>query len=39
MYGAAKIASWKAARRAVFDNDAALMKTFETDAMDHAGLA
>jgi hypothetical protein len=39
MYGAAKIASWKAARRAVFGNDATLMKTFETDAMVRAGLA
>ena len=39
MYGAARIASWKAARRAVFGNDAALMKTFETDAMVGAGLA
>ena len=39
MYGAAKIASWKAARRTVFGNDATLMKTFETDAMARAGLA
>jgi FAD/FMN-containing dehydrogenase len=39
MYGAARIASWKAARRAVFGDDAALMKTFETDAMVQAGLA
>ena len=39
MYGAGKIASWKAARRAVFGNDAALMKMFETDAMVRAGLA
>ena len=39
MYGAAKIASWKAARRAVFGNDATLMKMFETDAMVRAGLA
>jgi hypothetical protein len=39
MYGAAKIASWKAARRAVFGNDATLMKLFETDAMVRAGLA
>ena len=39
MYGAAKIASWKAARQAVFRNDAALMKLFETDAMLQAGLA
>ncbi|MDQ3648301.1 MAG: FAD-binding protein [Actinomycetota bacterium] len=38
MYGA-KIASWKAARRAVFGNDATLMKMFETDAMVRAGLA
>jgi len=39
MYGATRIASWKAARRAVFGNDAALMKMFETDAMVRAGLA
>lgn len=39
MYGPAKIASWKAARKAVFGNDATLMKTFETDAMVEAGLA
>ena len=39
MYGAARIASWKAARRAVFGDDAALMQTFETDAMVSAGLA
>ncbi len=39
MYGAAKIASWKAARRAVFAGDATLMKMFETDAMVRAGLA
>jgi len=39
MYGAAKIASWKAARRAVFGDDATLMKMFETDAMVRAGLS
>jgi FAD/FMN-containing dehydrogenase len=39
MYGAAKIASWKAARRTVFGNDEALMKMFESDAMVRAGLA
>jgi hypothetical protein len=39
MYGPAKIASWKKARRAVFDNDTALMELFETDAMGRAGLA
>ena len=39
MYGAAKIESWKAARRAVFGNDATLMQMFETDAMVRAGLA
>ncbi len=39
MYGAQKIASWKAARRAVFGNDQNLMKLFETDAMVEAGLA
>ncbi len=39
MYGATKIASWKAARRAVFGNDQILMQLFETDAMIEAGLA
>jgi hypothetical protein len=39
MYGAAKIESWKAARREVFGNDATLMKMFESDAMVRAGLA
>jgi FAD/FMN-containing dehydrogenase len=39
MYGAGKIASWKAARQAVFGNDASLMKIFETGAMAEAGLA
>ena len=39
MYGATKIASWKAARRAVFGNDQSLMQLFETDAMIEAGLA
>ena len=39
MYGAAKIASWKAARQAVFGNDTTLMKLFETDAMVRAGLS
>ena len=39
MYGAQKIASWKAARRAVFGNDQNLMKLFETDSMVEAGLA
>ena len=39
MYGATKIASWKAARQEVFGNDATLMKLFETDAMAEAGLS
>jgi hypothetical protein len=39
MYGATKIASWKAARRVVFRNDQTLMKLFETDTMIEAGLA
>ena len=39
MYGAAKIASWKAARRVVFGNDATLMKVFDTDVLVDAGLA
>jgi FAD/FMN-containing dehydrogenase len=38
MYGAERIASWKAARRAVFGGDATLMQMFETDAMARAGL-
>src|SRR5262249_34067250 len=33
MYGNAKIESWKAARRKVFNNDQRLMKLFDTDAM------
>ena len=39
MYGAERIASWKAARRKVFGDDATLMRTFETGAMVEAGLA
>ncbi|MEO6063755.1 MAG: FAD-binding protein [Thermoflexales bacterium] len=39
MYGDARINSWKAARSAVFDGDAKLMKVFETDVMVEAGLA
>jgi FAD binding domain len=39
MYGAEKVASWKAARRAVFGDDATLMRLFEHDAMVLAGLA
>jgi FAD/FMN-containing dehydrogenase len=39
MYGPAKVASWRAARRAVFGDDATLMRLFETDAMVRAGLA
>ena len=39
MYGEERIASWKAARRAVFGGDAALMGMFETDAMVRAGLS
>jgi FAD binding domain len=38
-YGPDRIASWKAARRAVFGNDASLMKLFESDALIDAGLA
>jgi FAD/FMN-containing dehydrogenase len=38
MYGEERIASWKAARRAVFGDDPALMRCFETDAMLRAGL-
>lgn len=39
MYGASKVASWKAARQVVFGNDPTLMTLFETDAMVEAGLA
>jgi hypothetical protein len=39
MYGAARIASWKAARQAVFNGDSTLMKMFESRAMTRAGLA
>jgi FAD/FMN-containing dehydrogenase len=39
MYSSEKVESWKAARRAVFGEDATLMKMFETDAMVSAGLA
>ena len=39
MYGAKRVASWKAARRSVFGGDETLMKMFETDAMVRAGLA
>ena len=38
MYGAEKVASWKAARQTVFGGDATLMELFETDAMLEAGL-
>ena len=38
MYGAERIASWKAARRTVFGDDDVLMRTFESDAMVQAGL-
>jgi FAD/FMN-containing dehydrogenase len=39
MYGDERIASWKAARRTVFGDDASLMQTFASDAMVEAGLA
>ncbi|MGE5527397.1 MAG: FAD-binding protein [Methanosarcina sp.] len=39
MYGAAKVARWKAARQKVFGNDQSLMQVFESDAMVEAGLA
>ncbi len=39
MYGADRIASWKAARRTVFGGDEALMKAFASDAAVEAGLA
>lgn len=38
MYGAARIAGWKAARKMVFGNDEELMATFASDAMAEAGL-
>ena len=39
MYGAAKIAGWKAARRKVFGDDEELMATFASDALVQTGLA
>ena len=39
MYGEERVASWKAARRTVFDGDSTLMGLFESDAMVRAGLA
>ena len=39
MYGAARVESWKAARRKVFGDDAGLMGLFASDAMVQAGLA
>jgi hypothetical protein len=39
MYGAKRIASWKAARKSVFGGDEALMRTFASDAIVQAGLA
>jgi FAD/FMN-containing dehydrogenase len=39
MYGAERIASWQAARQAVFNGDATLMGMFATDALQRAGLA
>jgi FAD/FMN-containing dehydrogenase len=39
MYGAEKIASWKAARRTVFGGDSSLMQLFETDVLRETGLA
>jgi FAD/FMN-containing dehydrogenase len=39
MYGAERIARWRAAREAVFGNDDSLMKTFASDAALEAGLA
>jgi hypothetical protein len=38
MYGEARVASWIAARRKVFKNDAALMKVFENAALVRANL-
>ena len=39
MYGAEKIARWKAARKAVFGNDESLMRVFDSDVLVEAGLA
>jgi hypothetical protein len=39
MYGANRIASWRAARTSVFGGDDTLMRTFASDAMVQAGLA
>ena len=38
MYGEERIASWKAARRNRLRRRAELMRTFESDALVHAGL-
>ena len=38
MYGADRVNRWKAARKKVFKNDAALMKVFENDHLIRAGL-
>ncbi len=39
MYGEAKVASWMNARRTVFGGDEDLMRMFEHEAMQQAGLA
>jgi hypothetical protein len=39
MYGADRIARWRAARARVFENDAALMRVFDNDHLRRAGLA
>ena len=38
MYGADRVARWKAARKRVFKNDAGLMKVFENEHLKRAGL-
>jgi hypothetical protein len=39
MYGTTRIATWRAARRRVFQNNAALMHVFDNDHLARAGLA
>jgi hypothetical protein len=39
MYGATRVAKWRAARQQVFGNDAALMHVFDNEHLVRAGLA
>ncbi len=38
MYGATRVAKWRAARKQVFKNDTALMRVFDNDHLARAGL-